>query len=120
MDNNRQDKQADTVAARGATLCVDIATAWEDNHTYYIAVMGVTLPLGWFLGIVNSLKGVWQSLGAVYNPQPGRQGLELIVYYAVPDRDALFQVLQSMVNYTYTTRGDTHDTKSNEAAAPRS
>ena len=83
-------------------LLVDIITAKQDVNGLYIIPVDdgsrLAMPLNWYIGIIANCRGTWQSLGMAYNPAPGINCMEIVIYYVVPQDSGFQQQISDLVN----------------------
>lgn len=81
---------------------IDVITAFQDvNNVFLVKIVydnvGKWIPLSIFFGLIVSNKGSWQSLGSAFNPSPGINTIETIIYYIVPGNSNFVKELKDVV-----------------------
>ena len=63
---------------------VGVVNARQEETGWVIVGANGPVSLALFIGQIANSKGEWRSLGMVYNPLPGATGMELAIYYCIP------------------------------------
>lgn len=83
-----------------------IITAKQDNNGEFIVLLHssvkklVAIPLIWYIALLTENRGVYQSLGMAYNPNPGAMCMEIVLHYSVPADSLFMEQIEIMIEKT--------------------